>query len=260
MVDASREHARRRIRDEEEAILSGKFRRSKGKDQQHTRPSAQHRPGSYGALAETAPSTSAPRKPRRHQTSSRSAPATSSDHPAPIGESIVSEVSTLVKSVLPGVSIDEDEDPRRAKRHLRDKLHLPKFGNSKGQGDELPPDAVDLVVEDSEAEEEEMLRQRRRGEPSAKRTRVYRKAYIVPEENGQASARDDGAKGGEGETVQARDVVARDEAKDGAKEQQRGQNDEVQRFTVEDDSATVRQAGIDETPGVDGAHDMNPWE
>ncbi|GAA5976298.1 hypothetical protein JCM5350_001410 [Sporobolomyces pararoseus] len=267
VVDASREHARRRIRDEEDAILSGKFKQSKGKDQQK-RPLAKHRPGSYGALAETSSRPSPPtHKSSQHQTSSRSAPSTSSDHPAPIGESVVAEVSTLVKSVLPGVSIDEHEDPRRARRHLKKKLHLPKFGKKGDEDDSLPPDAVDLMVEDSEAEEEEMLRQRRRGEPTVKRTKVYRKAYVLPVEDQGGEARGERPRV-EGELVESRDVVERNEDKDGPRERESDssavkfspQEDKVERFTVEDDTKVIRQAGIDETPGVDGRNEMNPWE
>ncbi|GAA6019658.1 hypothetical protein JCM11491_004869 [Sporobolomyces phaffii] len=252
VVDASREHARRRLRDEEDSILSGKFKRAKGKEHDPKRPLARHRPGSYGALAETSPSSSTRLPSKQQQSASRrSAPVTSSGHPAPVGESIVAEVSTLVRSVLPGVSVDEDEDPTRAKRHLRSKLHLPKMG--KKDDDSLPSDAVDLMVEDSEAEEEEMLRQRRRGEPTAKRTRVYRKAYVAPDERRGKEVRE-----ADDETVQARDVVERDEDKDGPRESKSA--DEVERFTVKEDEVFARQAGIDETPGVDTSGDLNPWE
>ncbi|KAI0711759.1 organic solute transporter Ostalpha-domain-containing protein [Earliella scabrosa] len=47
----------------------------------------------------------------------------------------------------------------------------------------LPPDAVDLVVEDPRAAEEEMTRERRRGEPAVRGGsalhRVYRRGYVV---------------------------------------------------------------------------------
>ncbi|KAI0635372.1 DUF300-domain-containing protein [Trametes polyzona] len=52
----------------------------------------------------------------------------------------------------------------------------------------LPPDAVDLVVEDPHAAEEEMTRERRKGEPAVRGGsalhRVYRRGYEV-EENGE---------------------------------------------------------------------------
>ncbi|GAA5879900.1 hypothetical protein JCM16303_004390 [Sporobolomyces ruberrimus] len=274
VVDASREHARRRIRDEENAILSGKFggktHRGGGKDRgdSQKRPLAKHRPGSYGALAETPSSSSSasnsrqpPTQPKRHQSSSRSAPSTSSDRPAPIGDSVVSEVSHLVKSALPGVSTDEGAIADRVKGKLKKKLQLPKFG--KKEDDELPPDAIDLIVEDSEAEEEEMLRQRRRGEPTAKRTRVYRRAYVPEDEGGKGKGE---GKHAEDETVESRDVVERNEDKDGPKERQGGesafspQKDQVERFTVKEDETFARQAGVDETPGVDRNDDLNPWE
>jgi len=159
------------------------------------------------------------------------------------------------------LTIDEDEDPTAAKRKLRQKLHLP-FG--KKVEDELPDDAIDLMVEDAEAEEEEMLRQRRRGEPTAKRTRVYRKAYTPPDEEGDSKMKE-GKGHTEDETVQAKEVVERDEGKDGPKD--RGeessyspQKDQVERFVVKEDERFAKQHGIDETPGVDGSNDLNPWE
>ncbi|OSC98871.1 DUF300-domain-containing protein [Trametes coccinea BRFM310] len=52
----------------------------------------------------------------------------------------------------------------------------------------LPPDAVDLVVEDSHAGQEEMTRERRKGEPAVRGGsalhRVYRRGYVV-EADGQ---------------------------------------------------------------------------
>ncbi|EIN05458.1 DUF300-domain-containing protein [Punctularia strigosozonata HHB-11173 SS5] len=50
----------------------------------------------------------------------------------------------------------------------------------------LPPDAVDLVVEDSQAQDEEMTNERRRGEPALRGLRkVYRRGYIVQGEDGR---------------------------------------------------------------------------
>ncbi|KAI0644011.1 DUF300-domain-containing protein [Trametes meyenii] len=52
----------------------------------------------------------------------------------------------------------------------------------------LPPDAVDLVVEDPHAAEEEMTRERRKGEPAVRGGsalhRVYRRGYVV-DQNGE---------------------------------------------------------------------------
>ncbi|EKM53014.1 uncharacterized protein PHACADRAFT_147340 [Phanerochaete carnosa HHB-10118-sp] len=47
----------------------------------------------------------------------------------------------------------------------------------------LPPDAVDLVVEDSHAAHEESAHERRRGEPQGLR-KVYRRGYVVQDEDG----------------------------------------------------------------------------
>lgn len=271
VVDASREHARRRIRDEEDAILSGKFKRTrKGKDRGNNnnggdpskRPLVQHRPGSYGALAES--SSHQNQRRRQHQTSSRSDPSTSSDHPDPIGGSIVNEVSILARAALPGH--DEDEEHSRFER-VRDRLHLP-FG--KKHEDELPSDAVDLVVEDTQAEEEEMLRQRRRGEPTAKRTRVYRKAYVPPgERKDQSSSLVDEVKQGkkkqgeeiedsvEDESAKLRDVVDRDEDKDGPSRSSNGNedDDEIVRIRVKEEETIVTEVSS-ESHHEDSS---NPW-
>ncbi|KAI0828513.1 DUF300-domain-containing protein [Trametes gibbosa] len=53
----------------------------------------------------------------------------------------------------------------------------------------LPPDAVDLVVEDADAGEEEMTRERRKGEPAVRGGsalhRVYRRGYVVDADGGR---------------------------------------------------------------------------
>ena len=56
----------------------------------------------------------------------------------------------------------------------------------------LPPDAVDLVVEDPRAAEEEMTRERRKGEPAVRGGsalhRVYRRGYVVDTPEGGREA------------------------------------------------------------------------
>ena len=47
----------------------------------------------------------------------------------------------------------------------------------------LPPDAVDLVVEDPAAAHEESSHDRRRGEPAGLR-KVYRRGYVAEGEDG----------------------------------------------------------------------------
>ncbi|CCM05294.1 uncharacterized protein FIBRA_07508 [Fibroporia radiculosa] len=52
----------------------------------------------------------------------------------------------------------------------------------------LPPDAVDLVVEDHHAAEEEMTHERRKGEPAVRGSalhKVYRRGYLAEDEQGQ---------------------------------------------------------------------------
>ncbi|TFK36226.1 organic solute transporter Ostalpha-domain-containing protein [Crucibulum laeve] len=59
---------------------------------------------------------------------------------------------------------------------------------SRATASPLPPDAVDLVVEDSDAAEEEQTRDRRKGEPSVRGSglrKVYRRGFTVRTEDGE---------------------------------------------------------------------------
>lgn len=276
VVDASREAARRRVRDEEDAILSGKLRGRPNKA--HLRPSARHRPGSYGALAEREPlvrrdspamageleaAAKKDDKRPRHQASSRADQATSSDHPIPIGTSVVQGASHVLHAALPLGSPDKDTLAARKREHAEQAR--------------LPPDAVDLIVEDVQAEEEEQMRQRRRGEPGGKKMRVYRVAYVPPGDDGDVEARayldPDRAEEGqkvksplEDERARVMDVVERDEDADGpvpgsrsaadggdggssptsASSSDDGAKAEVVRIAVQDKETHVKQAGVDE--------------
>jgi hypothetical protein len=52
----------------------------------------------------------------------------------------------------------------------------------------LPSDAVDLVVEDHQAEQEEMAHERRKGEPAVRQTglrKIYKRGYVVEDEEGE---------------------------------------------------------------------------
>ncbi|GAA5852599.1 hypothetical protein JCM9279_005524 [Rhodotorula babjevae] len=277
VVDASREAARRRVRDEEDAILSGRVRVRANKA---LRPFAKHRPGSYGALAERQPlvrgdslaiqgELEAAHKQRdeatrpRHQSSARSDQATSSDHPIPVGTSILTGASHVLHAALPLGSPGKDAMRGRGREHEE-------------QG-RLPPDAVDLVVEDVQAEQEEQMRQRRRGEPGGKKTRVYRVAYVPPADDGElgeAGRHLDPETAREGATVKSPvsgerahvlDVVERDEEADGpvpgraadadadspprsASSSSGGSDDqdEVVRIAVQEKERNVKQAGVDE--------------
>ena len=113
----------------------------------------------------------------------------------------------------------------------------------------LPPDAVDLVVEDRNAANEESAHERRRGEPQGLR-KVYRRGYVVDDEEGQ--------KQGEVEVD--------------------AQNDESTPFTIGDDVDAILEteetavedmtATRAETPpahaqivvdNYDELHEHNPW-
>jgi hypothetical protein len=260
VVDASREAQRRRIRHEEDAILHGKKRPGQ-------RPGADHRPRSYGALADRTPAT--------HQSSSPSAPTTDGDHPVPVGTSVLHAASEVAHTILPRVP-----DPSE-----RSKM-LSMFTRRRNEEENrLPPDAVDLVVADLQAEEEEQIRQRRRGEPGGKRTRVYRIAYVPPEERGVPSSEqtehpqphDELENPLRDEHTQVKDVVERDDKLDGPvprpeSSRDRSESDireedrephQVVRVEVREDERIIRQAGADErtpsaTHGVLDRED-NPW-
>ncbi|GAA6058395.1 hypothetical protein JCM3770_002471 [Rhodotorula araucariae] len=269
VVDASREAARRRVHDEEDAILAGKVHGRHRREAQ--RPSAGHRPGSYGALAEREPlvrrdspalageaeaaehdqSEDQP----RHQLSSRSDPPTSADHPVPVGSSLLSGATHVLHAALPLSSASSEERARARSKQRAEQARL-------------PPDAVDLVIEDVQAEEEEQIRQRRRGEPGGKRMRVYRVAYVPPGGGAAGRALDpETAEKGErvhdpvpGERARVKDVVERDEAEDGPvpgrsavvrEEDGVGGVDEVVRVAVQETEARAKQAGVDEDDGAD---------
>ncbi|GAA5835968.1 hypothetical protein JCM11251_006616 [Rhodosporidiobolus azoricus] len=264
VVDASRESHRRRLRDEEEAILHGRFHlnsrhanRNKGKEpllDGSKRPLAQHRPGSYGALAES------DRGPRIKDVDEPTYPATAKDHPAAFGSDVLSAGKQAFSAVLP-FSL-----PRRSSSssaHSDD-------GRGKGKK-RLPPDAVDLVVEDKEAEEEEQIRQRRRGDPSGVgRTRIYRVAY-VPRGEGDAWREDEAdalskkvERGDavevsiEGETAEVLDVVEPEEGERRSEDSE----EQVVRVLVREEEQTARQAGVDEDEEKDRReedHGTNPW-
>lgn len=94
------------------------------------------------------------------------------------------------------------------------------------QQQQLPPDAIDLVVEDVEAQEDEMTRERRKGEPAVRATgerRIYRREYIMksPEDERVQDIqveveREPGVPGVTGDSskplVEERKVTVRDEA------------------------------------------------
>ncbi|KAF8317677.1 DUF300-domain-containing protein [Clavulina sp. PMI_390] len=68
-------------------------------------------------------------------------------------------------------------------------------GKGKDRADEdLPPDAIDLVVEDVEAEEDEMTRERRKGEPAVRQTgerKIYRREYVIHEAGDETAVKAD---------------------------------------------------------------------
>ncbi|GAA5914147.1 hypothetical protein JCM6882_004937 [Rhodosporidiobolus microsporus] len=270
VIDASRETHRRRLRDEEDAIFSGRYHlrrgavnKNKGKEplldgSGTKRPGVAHRPGSYGALADRqrplisrdASTSSRPKKGVDEPTH----PATSKDHPAATGSDFLSASKHALSAVLPFSLSRSDSSSSSVS------------GDGRGKGkNRLPPDAVDLVVEDREAEEEEQIRQRRRGEPSGVgRTRVYRVAYAPA-----ASASEDGGSEDEeglgevergeevpdpvrGERAEVLDVSSAEEGDEDAED-----GEQVVRVAVREEEQTARQAGVDEERRDE---EDNPWK
>lgn len=137
-----------------------------GRSGHRTPPSPLFRPGSVTSVP---PSPTAPAA-----TSSESSPAVSASHPHP------------------------DASDRNGSGGGRGRK-----GSSPGS---LPHDAVDLLVEDVEAGQDEMTRERRKGEPAARQTgerRIYRREYIV---RGSGPADHEASSTSYGEKEKMRDV------------------------------------------------------
>jgi hypothetical protein len=122
-----------------------------------------------------------------------------------------------------------------------------------------------LIVQDHQAEEEEQIRQRRRGEPSSKRTRVYRVAYTPAGAEAPKKKEDEGKKvsAAANERAEVKDVVDAVEGEGLAKKEDGDKKDEwreeeVVRYVVEEEEETAVQAGIDET-SKRAEDDDNPW-
>lgn len=216
-----------------------------------SRPGQQHR-SSYGALAERNPrrspspqesSSSRPRPayPEPQHKPLHSDPATSADHPAPVGTQFLEGTKHVLGAIL----------PFSLSRHNSSTSTT----SSQAERDRLPPDAVDLVVQDLQAEEEEQIRQRRRGEPSGK-TRVYRVVYQPPKSPETEMTKQEGEEvpnAVEGERAEVKDVVGTGK---GGREAER--DEDVVRVVVEEEERTAVQAGVDETS--ERAEDAdNPW-
>ena len=121
----------------------------------------------------------------------------------------------------------------------------------------MPPDAVDLVIEDPHAAQAEMTHERRKGEPAVRGGgaprlhRVYRRGYVVEE---------DGVLREEGETEvapQGQGVFDIGEEEDPAP----GEVADLERRAMEETAGTIARA---ETPPLHAriivdVPDDNPW-
>lgn len=214
------------MREEEEGIVHGKaLHKDKGKNVAG-RPPRPHR-SSYGHLAES-PESSTPHPvppPERPP----NAPTTSSDHPPPEGHTLVDGARHFLHTIA---GDDASDDEEAADKRLAQ------------EANKLPPDAVDLVVQDTVAEEEEMIRDRRRGDPGGKRKRVYRVNYAVGDEGEQRPGTPVGHVAEElGVKVHVKDTVEEGE-------------DEVVRLRVEEEA---RKAVKVEVPEALLESSENPW-
>lgn len=236
-----------------------KVKKGKGKE----RPDPPLHKYSYGRLGEPSPHRINDPTPDReeglppHQSSSASAPATSSDHPAPEGAQLLHGAQHVIHAITGNT---EEEDAAQAKKRQEEERNR------------LPPDAVDLVIEDYAAEEEEQIQARRRGEPGGKKKRVYRQTYISPTPSPQLGPVEVPGVGGEsskgdakadsrdlvtspiaGETVEVKDTVPREPEERGAGEH--AASEEIRRIRVVEEEAKVRM--VDGPPTSES--EDNPW-
>jgi hypothetical protein len=208
------------MREEEEGLYATplfshrklhKKKHGKGK----RRPSAPSR-SSYGQYAE-------PRPPTSH------------DHPEPEGQTIVSGTRQLFHA-LAGNHSDSDEEIAAARK--------------KEEESRLPADAVDLVVEDVQAEEEEMVRDRRRGDPGTKRKKVFRQLVSTPSPILQPTTEVP-----EGLNIEVKDTVPQEVL---SRDEEGTREEEVVRVTAQEEEEYSRQLSRPPSPEAKRRED-NPW-
>ena len=94
---------------------------------------------------------------------------------------------------LPGLQAESPSSPSSAESSssAANRIQLPSSRprtNSRTLGSPtLPPDAVDLIVEDRDAAQEERTRERRKGEPTVRGSalrKVYRRGFVAPSGDG----------------------------------------------------------------------------
>lgn len=263
---------RRRLREEEEGRVhphrlkvKQQQRDLKGKAKASTSTRPDHPPHkySYGRLGEASPHRTAaavddggdPAAGPPHQSSSPAAPATSSDHPEPEGAQLISGARHVLHALTGNKDEEEAAEARRRAQEERDRL---------------PSDAVDLVVQDYAAEEEEQIQARRRGEPGGKRKRVYRVTYVSPQ--GETVTREEGEGKGQddevapsplpNEHVELKDSVPREPEEVGASEA--ASSEEVKRLRIVEEEMKSRMVeGPPPAPSEEGERrhgEDNPWE
>ena len=140
------------MREEEEGLVHRhhpkKLRKGKGSPV----PPPRHQ-SSYGRFAE----------PQGHPSPIHTDPSdqpTAADHPPPEGHRVLNGARELYHTIA-----GDDEEAQLQRRFRQD------------VATKLPSDAYDLVVQDKLAEEEEMVRDRRRGEPGSARKKIFRQTY-----------------------------------------------------------------------------------
>lgn len=121
----------------------------------------------------------------------------------------------------------------------------------------LPPDAVDLVVEDTEAGHEDTAHDRRKGEPAGLR-KVYRRGYVVEEEDESEDA--SGTQIRKGEVEVEREGEGQEDVKE-AEEEIEEVEDAVAHVEEEMASTVVTTPPVHARVVVDHPHGLedNPW-
>ncbi|KAM0786991.1 hypothetical protein ACM66B_002409 [Microbotryomycetes sp. NB124-2] len=225
VIDASREDVRRRMYAEEEGRLQPKRHRGgKGKEREQTFV--------YGRLAERSPAST----PKSLRASARDGDSDDNEHPT--------ERSRLLQ---PARQMRNLLTQRREEERERRRLE---------QQPKMPADAIDLIVEDCDAEEQARTRDRRRGEPGGKTKRVYRQVWHPPAvDEASATPVKTGQSQGlrpssgpnavsltspiEGETIQVLDEVPREPGETGSSPGMT-ENDSVVRIIVKEDEMQSR--------------------
>ena len=102
--------------------------------------------------------------------------------------------AALETAEYPDIRVSTPSTPSQGSPHSRPSLSarpsssVSRVSAKNEDSDALPPDAIDLVVEDPEAAHAEMAHERMKGEPAVHQTgqrKVYKREYVVEDEDGK---------------------------------------------------------------------------